>query len=159
MPTISKTWRSNRNTLITLMIMINIHTGLAENGLENLPCPSSLLLGVLVTLLPKVSPDFSFLHKWVYLLTHICFIKRQYHFHKSLSKDGSPADAVLPGFRRPWSEVSFFRSPISSREWGGFQVSARALYLFLLEKISFDHWTITQNTFLVSSQYDCFNAI
>ena len=28
--------------------------GLAENGLENLPCPSSLLLGVLVTLLPKV---------------------------------------------------------------------------------------------------------
>ena len=29
--------------------------GLAQNGLENLPCPSSLLLGVLVTLLPKVT--------------------------------------------------------------------------------------------------------
>merc|ERR1712227_687788 len=32
------------------------HAGLAENGLENLPCPSSLLLGVLVTLLPKMVP-------------------------------------------------------------------------------------------------------
>ena len=77
MPTISKTWRSNRNTIITLLmiLMINIHTGLAENGLENLPCPSSLLLGVLVTLLPKVSLDFSSLHKWVYLLTHICLMR------------------------------------------------------------------------------------
>ena len=76
-----------------------------------------------------------------------------------LSKDGSPFDAVLPGFRRPWSEVSFFRSSISSREWRGFQVSARAPYLFLIEKISCDHWTIMQNRFSVSSQYDCFNAI
>ena len=57
-----------------MILMINIHSGLAENGLENLPCPSSLLLGVLVTLLPKVSPDFSILHKCVYLLTHICFM-------------------------------------------------------------------------------------
>merc|ERR1712203_825141 len=32
------------------------HAGLAENGLENLPCPSSLLLGVLVALLPKMVP-------------------------------------------------------------------------------------------------------
>ena len=32
-----------------------VHVGFAENGLENLPCPSSLLLGVLVTLLPKVT--------------------------------------------------------------------------------------------------------
>merc|ERR1711990_1004380 len=32
------------------------HAGLAENGLENLPCPSSLLLGDLVTLLPKMVP-------------------------------------------------------------------------------------------------------
>merc|ERR1712141_216072 len=32
------------------------HAGFAENGLENLPCPSSLLLGVLVTLLPKMVP-------------------------------------------------------------------------------------------------------
>merc|ERR1712037_1007870 len=32
------------------------HAGLAQNGLENLPCPSSLLLGVLVTLLPKMVP-------------------------------------------------------------------------------------------------------
>merc|ERR1712210_218455 len=32
------------------------HAGLASNGLENLPCPSSLLLGVLVTLLPKMVP-------------------------------------------------------------------------------------------------------
>merc|ERR1719479_478495 len=33
-----------------------VHVGFAENGLENLPCPSSLLLGVLVTLLPKMVP-------------------------------------------------------------------------------------------------------
>ena len=38
----------------SILMIIFVCTGLAENGLENLPCPSSLLLGVLVTLLPKV---------------------------------------------------------------------------------------------------------
>ena len=125
-------------------LVIFVCAGLAENGLENLPCPSSLLLGVLVTLLPKV---IIVVIKLIGFPPKSILLSRKLHPHStsvmssdvpSLSKDnmknrtfikfssldGSPIDAVLPWFCLCRGQVSLLRPWIPHREWGGLQVTA-----------------------------------
>ena len=119
-----------------------MHVGFAENGLENLPCPSSLLLGVLVTLLPKVtiivtcitmSPSYR-THQTM-LLSSIPSSSKHHRrniktFIKFSCLDGSKVDALFSWFCHRWGQVSLLRPFLSRWEWGGLQVTSQSIWMW-----------------------------